>query len=115
MGERPSPIARVALQRHVEGRVCKFYGAANGFLATFSPGGTSLALAAEQLAALRALAMAAARAVGLEVYGGDCVFSPSAGVALIDLNDWPSYGPCRAAAADAIADHLETPGGARDR
>ena len=112
---RARGIARVALQRHVEGRVCKFYGAANGFLATFSPGGTSLALAAEQLAALRALAMAAARAVGLEVYGGDCVFSPSAGVALIDLNDWPSYGPCRAAAADAIADHLETPGGARDR
>ena len=59
--------------------------------------------------------LSAARAVGLEVYGGDCVFSPSAGVALIDLNDWPSYGPCRAAAADAIADHLETPGGASDQ
>jgi len=112
---RARGIGRVALQRHVEGRVCKFYGTANGFLATFSPAGASLALHAEELAALRRVATSAARAVGLEVYGGDCVLGTAAGVALIDLNDWPSYGPCRAAAAEAIADHLETPGGAGDQ
>ena len=109
---RARGIGRVALQRHVEGPVCKFYGTASGFLATFSPDSAALALHAEQVAALRRVVTSAARAVGLEVYGGDCVLGPAAGVALIDLNDWPSYRPCRAAAAEAIADHLETPGGA---
>jgi hypothetical protein len=57
--------------------------------------------------ALAALAERGAAAVGLEVYGGDAVRDPAGALWLIDLNDWPSYGPCRASAADAIAGYLD--------
>jgi glutathione synthase/RimK-type ligase-like ATP-grasp enzyme len=56
---------------------------------------------------LAALARAAARALGLEVYGGDCVIDTGGALWLIDVNDWPSFAPCRAAGAEAIARRLE--------
>ena len=56
---------------------------------------------------LRSLVFAAARAVGLEVFGGDVAFpSPDAPV-LIDLNDWPSFAPVRDTAAAAIAAYID--------
>ncbi len=100
-------IERVVLQRHVPGVVVKFYAVANGFLAWYPPPETRLELSPEQVAALRAVGAEGARALGLEVYGGDCVVDVNGGLQLIDLNDWPSYAPCRLEAAGAIAAHLE--------
>jgi len=34
------------------------------------------------------------------------IVAPSGELTLIDLNDWPSFAPCRDAASEAIADHL---------
>ena len=34
------------------------------------------------------------------------IVSPAGGLTLIDLNDWPSFAPCRDAAAAAIANYL---------
>ncbi|HEY7377054.1 MAG TPA: hypothetical protein VH542_00060, partial [Steroidobacteraceae bacterium] len=53
------------------------------------------------------LAYAAARAVGLEIFGGDVAFPTPDSPTLIDLNDWPSFAPVRVAAAAAIAAHID--------
>lgn len=46
----------------------------------------------------------AAKVLGVTVYGGDAIIGPDGKFHIIDLNDWPSFAPCRAAAAEAIAD-----------
>jgi len=66
-------------------------------------------LADTQERAMRGLAEAAAAALELEVFGGDCVRDRQQNLWLIDLNDWPSYARCRFAAADAIASYLTSP------
>jgi hypothetical protein len=98
-------IGRAAVQEHRDGTEIKFYGVAGGlFFHWFVTSGS--ADAAIDAAALRDLAERAAAAAGLEVYGGDIILEPSGQLTLIDLNDWPSFAPCRAAAAAAIADYL---------
>jgi hypothetical protein len=104
---RARGITSAVLQRHIEGAVVKFYGVRGGFLSCFSPTGEPCHVVAEIAAQLRAVAESASHAIGLEVYGGDCVVTRMGSLQLIDLNDWPSYGPCRAEAADAIAARLE--------
>ena len=92
-------IRRAYLQQAVEGRVIKFYGVT----------GTdyfSLADADSVTAALRnrlhGAAQAAAKALGLEVWGGDAIIVGEQ-FKLVDFNDWPSFERVRAAAAAAIA------------
>lgn len=97
-------IATAILQRHVRGRVIKFYAVVGRFFTCFAAGARPAAGA--QVAPLRAVAERAAAAVGLEVFGGDIVCVDDGSVMLIDLNDWPSYAPCRLAAANAIAAHV---------
>lgn len=104
---RDRGVAQAALQRHVEGTTLKFYAAGDELIAWLPPPGARPHLAPAQLAALGGIARAAARAVGLDVYGGDCVLDREGGLSLIDLNDWPSYSACRSAAAEAIVRHLE--------
>lgn len=104
---RARGIARTVLQRHVEGPVIKFYGVRGGFLSCFSPSGGPCHLGPEITDELCAATASASRAIGLEVYGGDCVVPKTGSLQLIDFNDWPSYGPCRAEAAEAIAARLE--------
>lgn len=89
-------IAHAVLQVHVEGEVTKFYGVADRFFHEVDGGNDSL----------REVASKATASLGLEVWGGDCVRSSNGELTLIDLNDWPSYGPCRAPAAAAIAAHI---------
>ena len=45
-------------------------------------------------------------AAGLDVFGGDVIVSSRGELTLIDLNDWPSFAPCRERAAYAIADFI---------
>lgn len=44
-----------------------------------------------------------ASAVGISVYGGDCIVRSDGSWCCIDFNDWPSFSRCREEAADAIA------------
>ena len=39
----------------------------------------------------------------MPIYGGDAVIRPDGRFFLIDFNDWPSFGSCTQAAAEAIA------------
>jgi len=115
-------IAQAALQHHQPGREIKFYGVAGGQFFHWlyatpsavgasprSAGGSSTASdapAAFDVAALRQLAEEAAAAAGVDIFGGDAIVGPSGELTLIDLNDWPSFAPCRGRASEAIADYL---------
>jgi hypothetical protein len=48
----------------------------------------------------------AAAALGLEIYGGDCIVTRAGEIVLIDLNAWPSFALFREEAASAIAAYL---------
>ena len=56
---------------------------------------------------LNAIAERAATAIDIGIYGGDAIIAPTGEITLIDLNDWPSFAPCRGAAASAIAQYLK--------
>jgi hypothetical protein len=102
---RSRGIAVAAVQAHRPGDEIKFYGVDGGAFFHWFYSGPSHGYAFDH-AALPRLAARAARAAGLEVFGGDVIVSASGDLTLIDLNDWPSFAPCREAAADAIADYL---------
>src|SRR6058998_3417449 len=98
-------VSRVALQAHVAGPIVKFYAVADGrFFSWYSADCSALSISEQSL---RTLVFAAARAVGLEVFGGDVAFPKPDAPVLIDLNDWPSFAPVRVAAAAAIAAYID--------
>jgi hypothetical protein len=105
-------IDAALLQRHVEGDVIKFYAVRGRFFACFPPNAAAEPLRDSDRAALNALAEAGAAVLELEVFGGDCVRDRQGNLSLIDLNDWPSYAPCRSGASLAIASYLRTQTGA---
>jgi glutathione synthase/RimK-type ligase-like ATP-grasp enzyme len=88
------------LQQAVEGRVIKFYGVTGGSYFTVADleTGTSGPLSER----LRDAAQRAARALGLEVWGGDAIVS-GGHFNIVDFNDWPSFERVRTSAAAAIA------------
>ena len=100
-------IPTAAVQSHCAGDEIKFYSVGDGeFFHWFysrEANGHSF-----DESALKSLATRAAQAAGLEVYGGDIIVSADGALTLIDLNDWPSFAPCRDAAADAIANLIAT-------
>lgn len=59
-----------------------------------------------QVETLMKIAEDAAEQLGVYIYGGDAIVSPNGDLHIIDLNDWPSFAPCRSAASDAIAAFL---------
>jgi hypothetical protein len=102
-GRRGIRLAYV--QQEVVGGVVKFYGVGNGnYFAIVPEAGNSPISAGLQ----RDLAWAsgtAARALGLEVWGGDAIVR-SDDFSIVDLNDWPSFALVREEAALAIARRL---------
>ncbi|MGH7523453.1 MAG: hypothetical protein ACREK8_04025 [Gemmatimonadales bacterium] len=97
-------IRQVALQTHIDGPVLKFYGVGNGSLFhAFREDGRPVDGDTVDLRALRQLAFAAAKRIGLQVFGGDAVVASRTAPMLVDLNDWPSFAPIRDQAAAAIA------------
>lgn len=88
------------VQQAIEGRTVKFYGVSGAeyFNVVAEEGEISESAAR----ALSEAAANAAGALGLETWGGDAVVDGE-NFAIVDFNDWPSYGRVRAAAARAIA------------
>jgi glutathione synthase/RimK-type ligase-like ATP-grasp enzyme len=103
-------ISPIVVQEHVQGPVVKFYGVSAGlataspYFAAFPEGGD--VEITDDLAELRKVAVKAAAATGLEVYGGDAVVTPEGEAVLIDLNAWPSFSRCRGMAAQRIAGYV---------
>lgn len=102
---RARGIAAAVVQRHMAGTVLKFYGVRGGFFHCVPPA-ADVALPLDVLRRVDALGRRAADLLKVEIYGGDCVVGVNGELTLIDLNDWPSYAPCRARAAEAIAAYL---------
>ncbi len=101
-------VKQVAVQAHVPGPVLKFYGVGDGSLFhAFREDGRPVDSDTVDLNVLRRLAFAAARVVGLNVFGGDAVVPSPTHPTLVDLNDWPSFAPVRQEAAAAIAQLAE--------
>ena len=102
---------------HLEGDLVKFYGVEG--MPFFSPtypthenGFSKFGLEQHNgvpaeysfsVSALKTTADAAARHFGMPIYGGDAIIRPDGRFFLIDFNDWPSFGSCTQAAAEAIA------------
>lgn len=55
---------------------------------------------------LKATAVKASEALGVHIYGGDAIVGKDGRFQIIDLNDWPSFAPCRADAAYAISSFI---------
>jgi hypothetical protein len=58
------------------------------------------------VARLKAISDKAAVKADVAIYGGDAVIDDKGHIAIIDFNDWPSFGPCREDAARAITNKL---------
>jgi len=109
-GLRARGVRHAVLEQHVAGRTFKFYGVLDTPFFRAFPEADDAPLEpashGERLAAWRRIADAAARALGLAVYGGDLVVDPAGSAWLVDVNDWPSFGRCREDAAEAISQYL---------
>jgi hypothetical protein len=106
-------IPFVVAHEHVAGDLVKFYGVRNramtrdaNWFEWFYHRDKGMLGHAFDPARLSEAALAAAAALGLEVFGGDAVIKADGEPMIIDLNAWPSYALYRDRAAQAIADCL---------
>lgn len=56
---------------------------------------------------LNRLAVQIASALDLQIFGFDSIVQSADDIAVIDVNDWPTFGVCRDEAADAIVQLIE--------
>jgi hypothetical protein len=110
-------IVRAVLQEHVAGDLIKFYGvqsakaagsAKTDWFQWFYHRDQKVAGHPVDPDLLSDTASRAARALGLEVYGGDAIAAPSGRLVVIDVNAWPSFALYRETASGRIAAHLAT-------
>lgn len=103
------------VSEHVEGDLVKFYGVATTpFIHHSYPtqgGFSKFGLEAHNgapahyafpIADLKTKADAIALVSNMPIYGGDAIIRPDGSFAIIDFNDWPSFGSCTQLAAEAI-------------
>jgi glutathione synthase/RimK-type ligase-like ATP-grasp enzyme len=100
-------IKDMAVQRHTDGDLIKFYGVGPGqwFTWFYHDPSTARRLPFE-LEDLAAQAELAAKAVAVEIFGGDAIITPDGKIFVIDINSWPSFARVRAEAAVQIARRL---------
>ena len=100
-------IKDLAIQRHTDGDLIKFYGVGPGqwFTWFYHDPSTARRLPFE-LEDLAAQAELAAKAVKVEVFGGDAIITPEGKIYIIDINSWPSFARVRAEASVQIARRL---------
>ena len=109
-------ITQYTVSAHVRGDLVKFYGVlGTGFFRYYYPtddGESKFGDERRNGAArhysfevenLQGCCEQLAKAVGVSVYGGDCIVSESGAYCIIDFNDWPSFSRCREEAGEAIA------------
>lgn len=112
-------IKRAVINRHLEGDLVKFYGiSGTDFFFWFYPfeqhhskygdeaiNGRPVHTSFNE-AELRNICLRASEALGVDIYGGDCIIDGEGKISIIDFNDWPSFAPCRVEAAPHIARYV---------
>lgn len=103
---RQRGLETAVLQQHRQGDEVKFYGVRGGrlFWPYYPKDCEGYPFDEKEL---QRLAEHAADALGISIYGGDAIINPQGQITLIDFNDWPSFAPCRGAAASAVAKFLK--------
>ena len=113
-------ITQYVVSAHVKGDLVKFYGVRDtGFFRWFYPTDDGMSKFGDERyngvaqhyrfdeEDLQRKADLLAGAVGIDIYGGDCVVKANGTYCIIDFNDWPSFSRCREEAADAIVSLVE--------
>ena len=113
-------IPDAVISEHLVGDLVKFYGVYNtDFFFWFYPydnnhhkyasyetiNGKSLYHSFEEKN-LQKVANDSAEVLGIDIYGGDAIVGEDGSFHIIDLNDWPSFAPCREEAAGFIAQRI---------
>jgi hypothetical protein len=107
-------IPRAVIQPHLPGDLVKFYGIGRrGGAEGAPPWFRWFYHKAQRVAgyefdprALACIVRSAAIALGLDVFGGDAIVTPTRETVLLDVNAWPSFALYRDEAAEGIAAHL---------
>lgn len=113
-------IERAVINRHLIGDLIKFYAVrGTDFFYWFYPfdlhhskfgheqingKATGIPFSENEM---REICSEAAEVLNVDIYGGDCIISPDGEIRIIDLNDWPSFAPCRDMAAPYIGMAIE--------
>lgn len=111
-------IGRALINEHITGELIRFYGVRGfGFFHCFmpmdvriynpdAPDTTNEPHTSLNRDKLKDICEKAAEALDIDIYGGDCMLLPSGEFMIIDVNDWPSFAPCRKEASSAISRHI---------
>ncbi|MDJ0948349.1 MAG: hypothetical protein QNJ94_05460 [Alphaproteobacteria bacterium] len=107
-------MARIVAQAHFPGDLIKFYGVghaaggpfANQWFTWFYHKDQTLAGHAFDERLLKEAASAAAKTLGVEIFGGDAIVGADGKPIVIDLNAWPSFALYREEAAAHICEYL---------
>lgn len=116
-GMRQRGIESFVYTAHCKGDIVKFYGVGDSYFTYGYPDIEKTKFGLEKINgtikhypfdadAMRRIVFDAARAVGLDIYGGDCIVDEKGEIFLIDLNDFPSFSSVREEAAKEIANSL---------
>ena len=104
-------VTRSVWQEHIEGDLVKLYGvgeSGNVWFKWFYHKDQELRRYPFSESELKDAFFSAARALRLEIFGGDAVVTSEGSVYMIDINAWPSFALFRNEASAAIARHLLT-------
>lgn len=112
---RERGITDYTVSAHVKGDLVKFYGVlGTGFFRYYYPTDDGVSKFGDEqhngmayhfkfdINDLQRQVEKLSTAVGISVYGGDCIVRADGSWCIIDFNDWPSFSRCRDEAAEAI-------------
>ena len=116
-GMRKRGINSFIYTSHCKGDIIKFYGVGDSYFTYSYPNAEKTKFGLEKIngeimhhpfnaGAIRKIVFDAAKAVGLSIYGGDCIVNEKGKISIIDLNDFPSFSSIREEAAKEIAKHI---------
>ena len=102
---------------HIPGDIIKFYGVGRRYFHYSYPDPEKSKFGLERINGktehhpfdserLKELVFSAAEAIGLDIYGGDCIVNSKGEIFIIDFNDFPSFSAVRNEAAKEIAAYI---------
>ena len=113
-GMKERDIEDYIYTEHCQGDIIKFYGVGCDYFYFSYPDPEKSKFGLEKINGkpqqnpfdtnkLKEIAFRAAKAMGLQIYGGDCIVTADGDIFIIDINDFPSFSIVREEAAKEIA------------